>query len=109
MKITRKEYKGTVEGPITIGELRPGEACIMYEAYYIKLDKKQIGQGLHVNHTRDHCVLFNIKQGSMREVKHTVECIPCLVNADFITMTRKEAVQEEVLRLPHEMRKFCCR
>ena len=79
-------------------DLKPGEACIYSGAYYIKLDKKQIGLGIQINWPDNHSILFNIKLGSLRAVRAYTDVTPCKAEATYQKLTYIEAKASEILR-----------
>lgn len=66
------ELKFEREGYCAIGELNYGtvvtDVISHPQSLYMKVDKRGLGQGLSINHSRNHSVLVNLKSGTLREI-----------------------------------------
>lgn len=51
-----------------LGDLTYGTVIKYNGTYYIKVNKHKIGNGINVNYTRGHSVLFNPKLATLREI-----------------------------------------
>jgi len=84
----------TTEKPgVRLGELAYGTMICVSGHVYIKVNKHKLGNGITLRFTPKHCVLFNPKLGTLREVhgNTVVEILELLdSNVQVYTVSKQE-------------------
>ena len=81
--INIQDEPGTIEaGKLQYGTVVAGVTSHP-DSFYMKIDKRKLGQGLHLSFPDKHTVLLNLKTGALRAVpgSQRVKVFSCELNA----------------------------